>query len=367
MPPAPTTATLGTVLPDLDTTRQDIEAILDEFLRTKSAQATAHNMPPTAASVLADFLHAGGKRLRPLLCVLGWHAAGGPAPAPAEVLQVSAALEMFHAFALIHDDVMDDSDTRRGHPTVHRVLAVTHATGRRPRTADRIGTGAAILIGDLALCWTDELIHTAHLTARQLRRVLTLLDVMRTEVMYGQYLDVTASGAPNPGLESALAIVRYKTAKYTVERPLHIGAALAGAPQRVLDALTAYAMPLGEAFQLRDDLLGVFGDPEVTGKSRLDDLREGKHTALIALALRESRPDQVTLLRELLGRPDIGEDEAARIGRILTASGARAHVEELIADRRETVLRFLADDTALAPQVLPHLRRLADTMTRRTS
>ncbi|MEU2718562.1 polyprenyl synthetase family protein [Streptomyces sp. NPDC007205] len=351
---------------DLPEAQRRIEAILKEFLHAKALEATAHGMPPLAASALSDFLHAGGKRLRPMLCVLGWHAAGGAADPPPAVLQVAAALEMFHAFCLIHDDVMDASDTRRGRPTVHRALAGHYAHSRTRQHAARLGDAAAILTGDLALCWSDELIHTAGLNAGRLTRILAVLHVMRTEAMYGQYLDITTTGTPSTDLDRALAITRYKTAKYTVERPLHLGALLAGADDNLLTALTDYALPLGEAFQLRDDLLGVFGDPSVTGKSRLDDLREGKHTALVAIALRDATPHQAEVLRRLLGRPDLTEDDAASIRDIFTATRARAQVEDLISQRRENAFRLLDTPTVITPCVLPHLRHLANATTRRT-
>jgi geranylgeranyl diphosphate synthase type I len=352
---------------DLPQARDRAETILTQFLERKQADAATHRLPTEIPAALKDFLTAGGKRLRPVLCLLGWHAAGGTAPPPRPVLQVAAALEMFHAFCLVHDDVMDASATRRGKPTMHRAFADRHAVDRSRRVADRFGTSAAILVGDFALAWTDELIHTADLTADQLARLLRVLDAMRDEVLYGQYLDVAAGGQPTDDVERAQTIIRYKTAKYTCERPLHIGAALAGAPGPLLEELSAYALPLGEAFQLRDDLLGVFGDPHITGKSRLDDLREGKHTLLTALALRDAAPPHRNLLHRLLGRPGLTEAEAAQIRSILTVTGARAHVEELIDQRRHTVLHTLDLATALTPHAIPHLRHLADTVTRRTS
>ncbi|MFK0290491.1 polyprenyl synthetase family protein [Streptomyces sp. NPDC090442] len=369
MPPvSPTTSTTpATGELDLPAARYRVEALLTEFLDHKRTEATAGGLPGEVPAALRDFFDAGGKRLRPMLCVLGWYAAGGAAPAPRSVLQVAAALEMFHAFCLVHDDVMDDSTTRRGRPTVHRAFADRHAEDHPGQAADRFGASAAILVGDFALAWSDELIHTARLSPPQLLRVLPLLDAMRAEVLYGQYLDVDATGRPSGDIERARAIIRYKTAKYTCERPLHFGAALAGAPPQLLDALSAYALPLGEAFQLRDDLLGVFGDPHVTGKSRLDDLREGKHTLLIALALRDVAPGDKDLLHRLLADPHLTEAEAAQIRGALTACGARAHVEDLIDQRRQAALDTLDTATAITPAALPHLRCLVDTVTRRAS
>ncbi|MFJ8314192.1 MULTISPECIES: polyprenyl synthetase family protein [unclassified Streptomyces] len=189
--------------------------------------------------------------------------------------------------------------------------------------------------------------HTAGLSDAQLADVLPLLDAMRTEVMYGQYLDLTAAGLPTGDLEQAMAIARYKTAKYSVERPLHIGAALAGGSARLRSDLSAYALPVGEAFQLRDDLLGTFGDPDTTGKPALDDLRQGKHTALLALAWRHAAPAQRHQLNALVSHRDLDEEGAMSIRGILTATGARDAVERMIS------ARFGRAEQALARAVLP--------------
>ncbi|MFE0062278.1 polyprenyl synthetase family protein [Streptomyces sp. NPDC059003] len=318
-----TTAPQTTHVPDLSAARQQVDTVLAHFLERKTTTAAPQHLPTETIEALTSFLRAGGKRLRPMLCVTGWHTAAGHQPPPAAVLQVAAALEMFHAFCLIHDDIMDRSLTRRGQPTVHRALADRHTASRPRALAEQFGNAAAILIGDLALTWSDEIIHTAGLTLVQLTTILPLLDAVSTEVMYGQYLDLTATGRPTDDVGQALTVIRYKTAKYTIERPLHIGAALANGSTPLSDTLTAYALPLGEAFQLRDDLLGVFGTPEQTGKSCLDDLREGKHTVLVALALQIATTRHASLLRSLLGRADLTEAQATQIRTILTITGAR--------------------------------------------
>ncbi|RPK63577.1 All-trans-nonaprenyl-diphosphate synthase (geranyl-diphosphate specific) [Streptomyces sp. ADI96-02] len=314
--------------------RQRVSQILDDFVEGKITAARTGALPEEVAEYVGDFLNAGGKRIRPLLCVLGWHAAGG-AGGVDQAARVGAALEMFHAFCLIHDDVMDHSATRRGRPAMHRALAAHHSKDRTRQAATDIGTAAAILMGDLALIWSDELLHASEtaLDARQRTRVLPLIDTMRNEVLYGQYLDLTATSQPTPDVGLALRVIRYKTAKYTIERPLHIGAALAGAPDTLLAQLSSFAVPLGEAFQLRDDLLGVFGHPVETGKPALDDLREGKHTCLIALTLRNAPRAQADQLRLLVGCPTLTEDQAHIARSIITASGAPDTVEEMIRDR----------------------------------
>ncbi|MEU7167721.1 polyprenyl synthetase family protein [Streptomyces morookaense] len=337
--------------------RTAVDNCLASFLDRKHRTALAHRMPEEVARTLDRFLTAGGKRLRPLLCVCGWHAAGRE-DTPATVVQVAASLEMFHAFALIHDDVMDHSGTRRGKPTIHRAVARHHARLGR-RDAQELGVGAAVLIGDLAFAWSDELLHTAGLPPRRLKAVLPLVDLMRTEIMYGQYMDLLATGDLGSDIDVPLNVLHYKTAKYTVERPLHIGATLAGADARTLDVLTAYGIAVGEAFQLRDDLLGAFGTPHETGKSRLDDLREGKHTVLVALALRGADAQQHQIMAQLLGDRRLTENGACRVRDVLEATGARAEVERMILSRCVQAHRAL-DEAGLPPSAVRMLREIAD-------
>ena len=353
-------------MPALSDARADVDAALTAFLAAKAA--ATDSSPAPFVQVVADLLSAGGKRLRPLLCITGWHAAAGDRNPPRAVIQVAAALEMFHAFALIHDDVMDESPLRRGQPTVHCALTGQRlASGDSRKSAERYGVGCAILIGDLVLTWSDELIHTAGLTPNQLVSLLPLLNRMRTEVMYGQYLDLAATGALTDDVERSLTIARYKTSKYSIERPLHIGAVLAGAGTDLLDVLSAYALPLGEAFQLRDDLIGAFGNPAETGKSCLDDFRHGKHTTLVALALRNASPQSAALLRNLLGSPTLTETQADEVRAILLATGARHGIETMIAQRRTQVEKLLIPPNLIHPDALPTLHQLATSATQRST
>ncbi|WP_093773283.1 polyprenyl synthetase family protein [Streptomyces sp. yr375] len=348
-----------TISPDiLDpvATRTAVDSVLCEFLENQRKNSGQRQLT-RLVELLEEFM-VGGKRIRPILTVLGWQAAGGENDLTA-VVRVAAALEMFHAFALIHDDIMDDSDTRRGRPTIHRILAGKRGDER----AERFGIGGAMLLGDLAFAWSDDLLHTAGLTPAQSAAVLPLLTEMRTEVMLGQYLDLRATGELTDDVDATLTVNRYKTAKYTIERPLHIGAALAGADARTLAACTAFALPLGEAFQLRDDLLGVYGDVRDTGKSRLDDLRAGKNTTLVALALRAGGPAQRARLRTLIGDPGLDETGAEEVRALFEATGARDAVERMIDDRYRRALRVLdtAPFTAAAVTALTHLSATATT------
>ncbi|MFJ4094111.1 polyprenyl synthetase family protein [Kitasatospora sp. NPDC089913] len=349
---------------DLPIVRAAVEQFLHEFLTAKERTAAQHGLPPTAARSLRSFLDAGGKRLRPLLCAIGWYAAGSRGPLPEAVVRTASALEVFHAFALIHDDVMDRSETRRGRPTVHRAFALRYADRTPDATAEHLGTGAAILVGDLALCWSDELLHTAGIAADRLEAVRRLSDLMREEVMYGQYLDLLAPTTPAHDIRTPLTVIRYKTAKYTCERPLHIGAALAGAGPTVLRACTAFALPLGEAFQLRDDLLGVFGEPDRTGKSRLDDLREGKRTVLLALTHQRANPSQLETLREFVGCPALTDHDADRVRAVIVETGARDEAERMIRHRHDRAQRTL-DRAPFPPSAVQALRHIAHRATHR--
>ncbi|MFF1303023.1 polyprenyl synthetase family protein [Streptomyces sp. NPDC058307] len=336
---------------------------LADFLSEKGSGA---NQPHLSylSGLVQDFM-SGGKRIRPLLCVTGWQAVGGRDD-PERVFRVAACLEMFHAFALIHDDVMDLSNTRRGRPTLHRTLAAHHASCRGPDEVEWFGMSAAVLLGDLTLTWSDELFHSAGLAPAQLGAVLPLVSQMRTELMLGQYLDLHATGGLTDDVDATLNVYRYKTAKYTIERPLHVGAAIAGTDPEAMAAFTAYALPLGEAFQLRDDLLGVYGDPLVTGKSHLDDLRAGKNTTLTALALRTADGEQAALLRRLLGDPLLDEEGAGVVRGIFEATRARETVERMIDDRQQQALRAL-DDAPFTADAVGALKRIARMATARDS
>ncbi len=296
----------------------------------------------------ADLLD-GGKRLRATFCYWGWRASGGAAD-DAAVITAAAALELFHASALVHDDVIDGSDTRRGAPSVHRRFAARHRAAGWHGSSDDFGSATAVLLGDLLLGWSDELFNSADLGDDALRRGRAVFDRMRTEVGGGQFLDVVeqASGAVRPEgqAERARAVIRYKSARYSVENPLLIGARLAGADHTVLEPYRRYGAALGEAFQLRDDILGVFGDPARTGKPAGDDLREGKRTVLVAYALERSDDEQTATINRLLGDPALDADGVERLRDILVETSALARVEELVGDLVATARSALGDAEA---------------------
>lgn len=252
----------------------------------------------------------------------------------------AAALELFHAFALIHDDILDGSDRRRGEPSVHRLFADLHARSSWRGDPEAYGRNTALLCGDLCAAWSDQMFHECGLSTEEVHRGYSVFALMRTEVIAGEYLDLV-SGVGDGSVASALTVIRMKAARYTVTRPLQIGAALAGAEPELIAALGEFGDPLGDAFQLRDDVLGVFGDPAVTGKSVLDDLREGKPTVMMALARSAADRPQTIRLRELFGNPALDAEGAAELRDIIEATGARVRIEQMIRVRTEAALSAL--------------------------
>ncbi len=345
-----------------DRMRASVQATLDAFL-VEQGEILAGISPDLGPFTgwLRELL-AGGKRLRPAFCMWGYLGAGGHDVESA--LRAAAGLELLQACALVHDDVMDDSDMRRGQPAAHRRFATLHRGEQWLGDAGRFGDGAAILLGDLCLSWADELLYRSGFEAPALARAKRVYDVMRTELMAGQYLDLLEQARAGASAERVLLVVRYKSAKYTIERPLHLGAALAGADEEFLARLSDYGLPLGEAFQLRDDVLGVFGDPAETGKPAGDDLREGKRTLLVATALERATPEQAGHLREGLGDPHLSAAAVDELRAIIIGTGALAEVEEVIAERTEQALAAI-ESAALAEDARAALAELAIAATAR--
>lgn len=308
--------------------RAAVDAALCEFVedRRPAFAELGPDLVAFADSALA-FVD-GGKRLRPQFCRAGWLVAGCDDADPA-MIATAASLEWLQGSALVHDDLMDGSDTRRGRPSVHRAFEADHLAHGRQGDAGRFGRSAAVLMGDLLLSWCTEMLTAAVATAppAAARRAVEHLDLCKNEVVAGQFLDVIGQTRESLDVAEAMIVVRYKTAKYTVERPLHIGASLAGADDALLAGLSDVALPLGAAFQLRDDVLGVFGDPAVTGKPAGDDLREGKRTVLVARTSELTDDNGRSLLTDALGTHD-GVDA---VRDLIRSSGALDAVEADIA------------------------------------
>jgi geranylgeranyl diphosphate synthase type I len=361
---------------------------LDGFLGEHGAALTQISPDLEVIDGSARRLLAGGKRFRALFCYWGWRsvaglgsdddgAGGDPAalegPGLDAIVSVASALEIFHAAALVHDDIMDNSDRRRGQPSLHKRFEALHAEQGWSGSARQYGDATALLVGDLLLAWSDELFEsgTGMLhpdAASAARREFAL---MRTEVTVGQYLDMLeeTSWRTRPEAEllpRAHRVIVYKSAKYSVEAPLAIGASLAEASLAQLAALRAFGLPLGVAFQLRDDLLGVFGDPAVTGKPAGDDLREGKRTVLVALARQKLPTSAARLFDELLGDDSLDEQQIAMLQTAVRDSGAVEQVERIIAHNVGVATAALAD-APIARSARDELGSLADAVTRRDS
>ena len=344
---------------DEERLRAGVQAALAGFLEDQdSVLAGISPLLAPLVDAVREFV-GGGKRLRPAFCYWGWRGAGGAA-GDGGAVAACAALELLQAGALAHDDLIDRSDTRRGRPALHRRFESLHDANGWRGDAAQYGATTALLLGDLLLVWCDALLWDCGLDRDAVRRAKPLFDLMRTEVMAGQYLDLLEPAAgwqdPRPGgaLERARTVIHFKSAKYTVERPLQIGGLLAGADPALTEAYAAFGLPLGEAFQLRDDLLGVYGDPVLTGKPAGDDLREGKRTMLVAEALATCSAADARLLDDLLGAPARGGPEVELLRAAITRSGAPKRVETRIG----ALLRESLDALDAAPLADPEARRV---------
>lgn len=316
-------------------TRHDLRArvgraLADWLTETRTALLAVDADLAEVADAIADLV-AEGKRLRAGFCYWGWRGAG--ADDCESIVQAAAGLELLQAAALLHDDLIDASDTRRGLPAAHRRLEGEHRRRGWAGDPERFGATAAILAGDLCLAASAHLLHraTAEMPAAHRDAGLAVYDTMTVQLMAGQYLDVLVGARPHTAdaVETARRVIQYKTVNYTVARPLELGGRLAGAGKGVLATYDQYARALGEAFQLRDDLLGVFGDPAQTGKPAGDDLREGKQTVLVAHARDRATPTQAALLGRI-GAPDLTDADIADLRTALTDTGAVAEVEARI-------------------------------------
>ena len=344
-----------------------VEALLTSFLAEQ--HEVISGIAPAAGEIVSAIsdLTRGGKRLRPLFAFWGFVGAGGN-PNDERIVQAGAALELFQAAALIHDDLIDRSDTRRGQPSIHRRFESLHRASGWHRDAPRFGEAASILTGDLCLSLSEQLFGTISPAVPQSRAIF---DRMRVQVMAGQYLDVLEESAgpaygPADSVKRARTIVRYKSAKYSTENPTLLGGALAGASESLLEQYSHFALPLGEAFQLRDDVLGVFGDPAVTGKPAGDDLREGKRTLLVAYTRETLDERERATLDAAIGDPDLSMEEIAKIQNLMKTSGAFDRVEAKITEFTTEADAALAS-APLAPEAIADLRALAVAAVRRSA
>ncbi len=339
---------------------------LEDFLEAKNQEVSSITTSATEIVNAIRDLTRGGKRLRPLFAYWGFLGAGGDPSSP-DAVQLGAALELFQAAALIHDDIIDNSDTRRGRPSVHKHFEAQHQSLGLSGSAEHYGMASAILTGDLCLSLSEELfasIPSVNVPTRE------IFNRMRTQVMAGQYLDVLEESAgpaydPAEAVKRARTIVRFKSAKYSTENPFLLGGALAQASAPLLESYSAFALPLGEAFQLRDDVLGVFGDPAITGKPAGDDLREGKRTELIAHALSLTTAANQDFIQARLGATDLSDAEVQKLSEILRDSGALEATEQSISELTEQSLEALGK-IPVSSLALGGMKFLSDAVTKRS-
>jgi len=312
----------------------------------------------TVFDEIESLVLGGGKRLRPQFAHWGWVAAGGD-PANGQQFRIGAAIELLHVFALFHDDVIDDAESRRGNTTTHRRMSEMHSVEKMAGESRRFGEGAAILIGDITYVMSDKLMDDVSSSARSIWHDL------RMEMNIGQYLDTLGSARRERRIEIAERICRYKSAKYTIERPLHLGAVAANveAGSALMPMLSAYGLPLGDAFQMRDDMLGAFGDSLVTGKPVGGDFLEGKPTPMLARAYALASASQLKIL-DTIGTPGMSSEDVTEVQEVVSATGAVAEMELLIVSLRDEAVASL-DKQIIQGDAYEALLELADAVTQR--
>lgn len=350
----------GSPPPSLSAIAARVEERLEVLLRVEHDRWAA--LDPVLANAIDEIsrlVMSGGKRLRPAFCHWGFVGAGGDESSHVDI-SAGGALELMHAMALFHDDVMDDAATRRGQPTTHTLAAAEHAENGWTGESRRFGEGVAILVGDLAFVYADQLLEGASVQATR------IWNELRIELNIGQYLDIVGSVRRERDLAKAERISRYKSGKYTIERPLHLGAVLA-APERaeeLIPALSAYGLPLGDAFQMRDDVMGAFGESKDTGKPVGGDLREGKPTPLLARAVNAATSDQLIVL-DRVGAPAMDDQTVSTIQQVIVDTGALAALESHIEKLTESAINSLAEAplTAVAKSELISLAEYVSSRT----
>ncbi|ORJ55926.1 polyprenyl synthetase family protein [Mycobacterium simiae] len=342
--------------------RQAVLAAVAEFVAARCAADLGPCGVDVAAEVLTEFVQ-DGKCLRSTFMYLGWLCG---APPDSAALGAAASLELLQAFALLQDDVMDASPSRRGRPSAHVQFTEWHRRRGLSGSSQKFGESAAILLGDLCLVWAEQMLRDSGVHQGALGRAWPRYDAMRTELAVGQFADVATDLRDLPTMESVLAVARMKSGNYTVRRPLEIGAAMADCDDVVLAGLSEYGAALGEAFQLRDDILGVFGSPTATGKPNGGDLNERKATSVVVAAYQLADASTRRQFGELINRDRLDADAVEHWRTLILASGAVQFIEELIDDRVATARKAL-DGRPFDELALAALIDMTDVCTRRAA
>ncbi|WP_163701596.1 polyprenyl synthetase family protein [Mycolicibacterium sarraceniae] len=353
-------------LDEFDRWRTDVrDAVLThitDFIAARCADTLGDCGVDAAGNVLLEFVN-GGKCLRSTFMYLGWLCGAPPNDA---AIHATGSLELIHAFALLQDDVMDSSPARRGRPSAHVQLATWHAQRGLSGSSRRFGESGAVLLGDLCLIWAERVLRESGLSAEQLERAWPRYDAMRTELATGQFADLVLDIRKLPTLESVLQVARMKSGNYTVRRPLEIGAAMAGCHEQTLTRLGQYGEAVGEAFQLRDDILGIFGSPSTTGKPNGGDLLERKASSVMVTAHQMADPATREQFGELIDAEHLDETDLERWRSLILATGAVQRVERLIADRVEAAHEAI-DGAGIDASIRAALLDMASVCTRRVA
>ena len=338
--------------------RTKLESQLHDWLTAKELAAAAESPSSRELTeVLTRFVARGGKRIRPALLYYTYRACGGVSDD--KVMPMAMAVELLHTYLLIHDDIMDHADVRRGEPAAHVIYTDLHSSRGWRGDSEHFGESAAILLGDLAQTYSLELYSSVELAPEVAGEFRHQFSLMCQEVVLGQYLEMTAANREFLEEDELLRVLRMKSGRYSVERPVQLGYLLARATEATRQALTVYGLKMGEAFQLQDDLLGLFGDAETVGKPVGGDLKEGKFTLLIHHALRHLSPTDRVALESALGNPDLEPDEVLSVQGLIEASGARRRVQEMVETRLQQAYESL-EAIDLAEDGAAFLRGLID-------
>jgi geranylgeranyl diphosphate synthase, type I len=341
--------------------RRTVLTHVAEFVANRCAAELDEAGVEVAGDILLNFL-AGGKCLRSTFMYLGWLCGASDSD---EALYASASLELLHAFALLQDDVMDDSSSRRGRPAAHIQFSDWHRKRGLSGAPRRFGDSAAILLGDLCLIWAEQMLRESGVEHRRLQHALPRYDAMRTELALGQFADLASDVRDLPSMAVVLEVARRKSGNYTVRRPLEIGAAMSGCSDRTLSGLGRYGTAIGEAFQLRDDLLGVFGSEATTGKPSGRDLVERKATSVVIAAHQLADAPTRRQLTDLMNDGELDGTAIDRWRTLIVTTGAVQWIEDLISDR-VTSARDALDELPLDESVRAALATMADLCTERS-
>jgi geranylgeranyl diphosphate synthase type I len=341
--------------------RHKVLTHLSDFVSGRCTAELAESGVEVAGDILLDFV-AGGKCLRSTYMYLGWLAGSADSD---EALFASAGLELLHAFALLQDDVMDSASSRRGRPAAHIQFSQWHRNRKLSGPAERFGESAATLLGDLCLIWAEQMLRESGVEYRSLQQAWPRYDAMRTELAVGQFADLASDVRDLPSMDTVLEVARRKSGNYTVRRPLEIGAAMSGCSDRTISGLGRYGEAIGEAFQLRDDLLGVFGAETETGKPDGQDLVERKATSVVIAAHQMADQPTRRQLTELMNTGDLDDDAINRWRTLIVTTGAVQWIEDTISDRVTSALDEL-HQLRIGDPVRAALTNMAAVCTERT-